>query len=137
MENVHTRIDADTLALTLLRVTAGLIIAFLHGWHKVVGGYQYLSTGQDWPLLRDTVALGFPLPVVFAVIAALVQFVGGLLIAAGIATRPAAALVAFTMVTAFIFNVQTGDPDTQLAGLYALIAIALAIANPHLRRQRE
>jgi len=129
-----TRIDANAVGLTFLRVTIGLMIAVIHGWHKVLGGYQYLMTGAEWPLLNDTVALGFPLPVLFAAIAAIVQFVGGLLIAAGIATRPAATLVALTMMTALIFNVQTGDSDTQLAALYALIVVVIAIADPHLRR---
>ena len=121
--------NTNALALRLLRVTAGLMIAFIHGWHKVVGGYLYMSSGQDWPLLNDTMALGFPCPVFFSAIAATVQFAGGLLIAAGVATRPAAVLVAFTMMTALIFNIRTADSDAQLAGLYALIAIVVAIAD--------
>ena len=72
-------------------------------------------------MLHDTVQLGFPLPVVFAALAALSQFVGGWLLAIGACTRIAAFLVASTMVTALVFNLQSGGPDAQLAGLYALV----------------
>jgi putative oxidoreductase len=116
--------------MTVLKVSVGLMIAGLHGLHKVVDGFQYLTAGRDWPLLRDTVQLGFPLPVVFASAAAVIQLAGGLLIAAGAFTRPAALLVLITMLTAVVFNVQTGGPDAQLASLYALAMSTVALGTP-------
>jgi len=104
-----------------LRIIAGLLVATLHGWHKVMQGWHYLTAGSDWPLLHDTVRLGFPLPVLFTVLAALSQLVGGWLLVFGACTRVAAFLVASTMLTATVFNLQTGGPDVQLAGLYALV----------------
>ena len=83
MSAITTRVSRSELAMTVLRVSVGLMIAGLHGLHKVVDGFQYLTAGRDWPLLRDTVQLGFPLPVVFASAAAVIQLAGGLLIAGG------------------------------------------------------
>lgn len=109
------------LGLAGLRIIAGVAVATLHGWHKGVQGWQYLTKGTDWPVLHDTVQLGFPVPVVFAALAALSQFVGGWLLVVGAFTRVSAFLVASTMSTATLFNLQTGGPDVQLAGLYALV----------------
>jgi len=115
------------VGLAALRITAGVLVATFHGWHKVVQGWQYLTAGSDWPLLHDTVHLGFPLPVLFTVLAALSQFVGGWLLVFGACTRVAAFLVASTMLTATMFNLQTGGPDVQLAGLYALVTGAFVL----------
>lgn len=35
------------------------LITTLHGWHKMVEGWQYQTKGGHWPLLADTVAMGF------------------------------------------------------------------------------
>ena len=121
-------LSADTegtwpqIGLAVLRSAAGVLVATLHGWHKVVEGWQYATAGIDWPLVHDTVALGFPLPAVSAALAALIQFAGGWLLAVGAFTRVAAFLVAVTMATAVMFNLQAGGPDAQLAGLYALVS---------------
>ena len=72
-------------------------------------------------------ALGFPLPALSAAIAALSQFVGGWLLAVGAFTRVAAFLVAVTMATAVVFNLQVGGPDAQLAGLYTLVTGAFVL----------
>jgi len=112
----------------MLRIVAGMAVATLHGWHKVVDGWQYLTAGAEWPLLHDTVQLGFPLPVLFAALAAFSQLVGGLLLATGACTRIAAFLVGSTMVTALVFNLQSGGPDAQLAGLYALVTGTFVLA---------
>ena len=137
MSAVTSRDSRAELAITVLRVSVGLMVAGLHGLHKVVDGFQYLTVGRDWPLLRDTVQLGFPLPVVFASAAAVIQLAGGLLIAAGAFTRPAAMLVVVTMVTAVAFNLRTGGTDIQLASLYALAVGAAAIGAPGLRRRQR
>ena len=112
---------ADT-GVVALRTAIGLLIATLHGWHKVVDGWRYATTGADWPLLNDTIEMGFPAPIVFATAAALSQFIGGCLLAAGLLTRVAAALVSATLLVAVAFNIQTSGPDAQLAAVYALVS---------------
>ena len=122
------RTDAMSQAgVASLRIIAGILVATLHGWHKVVEGWQYATTGADWPLVHDTVALGFPIPVAFAALAALSQFAGGWLLAAGAGTRIAAFLVASTMATALMLNLRTGGPDAQLAGMYALVSASFVL----------
>ena len=122
------------LALVILRVSTGLMITGLHGAHKIVDAYRYFSLGREWPLLQDTIQLGFPFPVVFASAAAIVQFVGGLLIAGGALVRPTAWLVAVTMVSATVFNLRFGGSDAQLAGLYALVSATIAMVGSPARR---
>ena len=117
---------ADT-GVVALRTAIGLLIATLHGWHKVVDGWRYATTGAEWPLLNDTIAMGFPAPIVFATAAALSQFIGGCLLAAGLFTRVAAVLVSVTLLVAVAFNVQTSGPDAQLAALYALVSGAFVL----------
>jgi putative oxidoreductase len=103
------------------------MVAVLHGWHKVAGGLQYAQLGSHWPLLDDTVAMGFPAPVLFTAVAAAIQLLGGLMLALGLCTRIVALLVASTLATALVFNLQTGGPDAQLAGLYALVTGAFVL----------
>ena len=121
-------VQVSEATVAVLRIAIGLLVASLHGWHKVVDGWQHLTAGSDWPLLHDTLQLGFPLPGAFATLAALSQFFGGWLLAIGALTRIAALLVASTMFTAVVFNLQTGGADTQLAGLYGLVTAAFVLA---------
>jgi putative oxidoreductase len=114
--------------LASLRILVGGVVFWVHGWHKVVDGWGHLANGEDWPLLSDTIQLGFPAPLIFTIVAALSQFGGGALLLAGAFTRLAAAMVAGTMLTAMVFNLQTGGPDVQLAGLYAAVTAMFVLA---------
>jgi len=76
------------LGLLLFRLFVGLSMAFAHGLGKMPPSDQMVET---------VTAIGFPLPIVFAWCAALSEFVGGLLIAVGLFTRPAALFLGFTM----------------------------------------
>jgi putative oxidoreductase len=81
----------------LARITAGLML-MPHGAQKlfgVFGGYGLDATGQFF-------AAKLGLPPVFATLAALIEFFGGLFLAAGLFTRPAAALVLGMMVVAVV-----------------------------------
>lgn len=63
-----------------------------------------LSSGNGGGFLAGVEALGFPMPLAFAWMAALAEFVGGLCIALGIGTRIAASFAAFTMFVATFFR---------------------------------
>jgi putative oxidoreductase len=79
----------------------GLGIAY-HGYGKVFGGYM--------PQVIEGVGkLGFPAPVLFAWLASLSEFAGGLLIVFGLFTRVAAFFVWFTMSVA-AFRAHASDP---------------------------
>jgi putative oxidoreductase len=83
------------VALLILRL-AGLAFAFAHGWGKI----DELVWGDPTGRLAGIARLGFPAPLLFAWCLALTEFAGGLLIAAGLATRFAAAFGSFAMFVA-------------------------------------
>lgn len=84
----------QSCGLTVLRITVGIVF-LIHGYqklfkfgvHAVAGGFAHS---------------GIPLPLVSAIIVTLVEFVGGILLIAGIATRIAAALNAVDMLVAVL-----------------------------------
>ncbi len=88
----------------MLRVPVGIILA-AHGAQKLFGwfgGYGLEGTGQ-W-MASIGLAPGF----LMALLAGSAEFFGGIALIFGFATRPAAALTAFTMVVA-IFSVHIGN----------------------------
>lgn len=109
------RVFSHELSLTALRVFAGLAMAFGHGWGKLPPP-QMLVDGVG--------AMGFPQPEIFAWLAALSEFGGGLLLAVGLATRPAALAVAVTMAVA-AFGVHAADPfaKKEMALLFFFISL--------------
>jgi putative oxidoreductase len=106
----------------LLRAGFGLTLAFGHGLGKLSNPQKFLAS-----VTRH----GFPLPEVMAPIAMLSEFVGGLLIAIGLATRPAALFVLGTMLGA-AFVAHGGDPFSkkESALAYALAAVVVLVAGP-------
>jgi len=80
----------------LLFVRAALGIVFIaHGWQKfAVYGVSGVATGFE--------QMGFPVPMVNAVLITAVEFGGGLLLLAGAGTRVVAALLAFAMLVATV-----------------------------------
>ncbi len=88
------------IGLLVLRAWTGLALAFGHGISKIP---------PDQGLIDSTDALGFPLPTVSAWMAALGEFAGGILLALGLVTRPAALWIMCVMGTA-AFMVHWNDP---------------------------
>ncbi|MEQ9460716.1 MAG: DoxX family membrane protein [Phycisphaeraceae bacterium] len=87
----------DALMLGV-RLYAGITIAN--------AGFDKLPV-PNW-MVEQVIELNFPQPELFALIACYTEAVGGLLVAFGLLTRPAALLVAFTMgVAAFGYQNQT------------------------------
>lgn len=105
--------------LTVLRVFAGLSLALAHGLGKTPPGEKFVAGVAE---------LGFPAPGLFAWAAALAELGGGLLVAAGLATRPAAAMAGFTMVVA-AFGRHAADPyaKKEMALLYLGIMLAFVL----------
>lgn len=113
---------AAHLALAFLRVTAGVSLALAHGFDKLP---------PPAGLVGAVRGVGFPAPEAFAWCAGLAEAVGGLLLAAGFLTRPAALAVAITMGVA-LFGVHGGDPwaKQELAALYGVAALTVVFAGP-------
>jgi putative oxidoreductase len=111
--------------LTVLRIVVGIVF-LAHGYQKLF----HLGFGGVAGMFGH---LGIPLPHVFAVIVTLVEFVGGIMLIAGLAVRVAAALIACDMVVAILkvhlphgfFN-QNGGVEFPLMLLAAAICLTLA-----------
>jgi putative oxidoreductase len=106
----------------VLRLFFGITLALAHGWGKL-GGLGAFT---------DVVASkGVPLPSVLAPAAALSEVVGGLLMAIGLFTRPAAVVVLTTMLVAG-FYIHAADPfmKKELAFAYAAAARSVVLSGP-------
>src|SRR5438132_14386808 len=88
----------------ILRVSAGLMIFYIHGWHKLEGGVAYLQHGTPWRLAQEVAEMHFPAPVISAFAATIVQFVCAPLLAVGLLTRLNAALLTATLSVAILQN---------------------------------
>lgn len=101
-----------------LRIFTGLSMALAHGINKMPPSEQFVDGVEG---------LGFPLPIVMAWAAALSEFLGGLMLAAGLLTRFASVMIIGTMAVA-AFMVHASDPYNvkEMALLYGIIAVAFA-----------
>lgn len=121
--------DVQTLPAALghlvLRATAGLLIFYVHGWHKLEGGIAYLQCGTPWKLAGEVATMHFPAPVPSAFAATAVQFFCAPLLAVGLFTRLNALLLTATLSVAILQNILAGR-DPQLAVLYVLVMVSLA-----------
>jgi putative oxidoreductase len=88
------------------------MMGFGHGMSKVWGPGRF---GPPSQLVEGVDHLGFPFPVLFAWCAALTEFLGALLLAAGLLTRPAALALSFNMFVA-AFMAHRSDPFFAMQG---------------------
>lgn len=108
------------LGLLVLRLFAGLAMAFAHGLGKLPPSEGFVET---------TANLGFPFPALFAWMAGLSEFVGGLLVALGLLTRPASFFLVVTMAVA-AFGQHGGDPfgQMEMSLLYGSVFLCTLVA---------
>lgn len=106
------------IGLLVLRVGTGLLMAYAHGFSKV---YSNGSFGVPDQLVAGVKSMGFPAPTAFAWMAALTEFIGGILLALGLMTRPVALALTFNMaVAAFVMHGSDPLARKELALLYLL-----------------
>ena len=103
------------VSITLLRLFTGLALAFGHGLGKIPPSERFVE---------GVAKLGFPLPSLFAWFAGGAEFFGGLLLAAGLLTRPSAFFILITMAVAAIMR-HASDPfaTKEKALLYGFVAL--------------
>lgn len=118
------------VGLLIARVGAGLLIALGHGRFKLPPSDQFISGVES---------AGFPAPAFFAWLATFAEFGGGLLLALGLLTRPAAFLIACTMLVAALrvhandplfAQVAKGGPSKEMALLFLMPALLFLLAGP-------
>jgi putative oxidoreductase len=124
---IWTHLDKyRNLGLLFLRVATGLYMAFGHGWGKVVGGpSQWASDGGAMGLL----GLNF-LPTFWGFMSMVAEFGCALLVVAGLATRPAALLLAINMAVAANMHIQTGNGSPETALMYGIVFLTLVVVGP-------
>ena len=127
MKQLLTRLAETTprtadVGLLVLRVWFGTLLALAHGAGKMADLGKFTA---------GVTKLGFPIPELFAVLAALSEFAGGLLLALGLLARPAAFFVLVTMLVAAVF-VHWDDPFSkkEFALAYGMAALTVLIAGP-------
>ena len=102
---INRLLDTDSgLGPLVLRIPVGIIFA-AHGAQKLFawfGGYGLDGTGQFFA------SIGLGPGYLMALLAGSAEFFGGLALIAGLLVRPAAAVLAFTMLVA-IFTVHIGN----------------------------
>ena len=112
------------VGLLWLRVLTGLGIATQHGFGKVFGG----NISQ---FAEGVAELGFPFAIFFAWMAALTEFLGGILITAGLGTRIAAGFLFINMaVAAFIRHAPDPFGRKELAFAYLMASGAILLLGP-------
>jgi putative oxidoreductase len=103
------------IGLAILRVVAGVAMAVNHGADKIRDPSKIIGFAGS---------LGFPAPTFFGWMAAIAEFFGGILLALGLATRPAAFLVGCTMFTAaFIAHADDNLKTREPALLFLSVAV--------------
>jgi putative oxidoreductase len=108
------------LGWTLVRVVFGVLLSAAHGLPKVMDGVARHT--------NTVTSLGFPFPSFFAWLSALVELVGGLLIAVGLFTRPMALLAASTMVVALYRHRTDPFSGMEKAVLFLTVFVAMSLA---------
>lgn len=99
------------LGLLLLRVVVGANMLLFHGWQKITAGPdRWVGLGGEMQHLGITF-----LPVFWGFMAAISESLGAVLLATGLLFRPAAALLAMTMLVAAMRHLNL-PPDAAAAG---------------------
>jgi putative oxidoreductase len=118
--------NAVDTGLLVIRIGLGLGLLYFHGWGKLMAGPErWAGVGDAMQYLGIAFGLTF-----FGLCAALAESAGGLALAAGLLTRPAAALVAFTMFVAFLAHVVPGQGNAGHAFKNFFVAVGLFITGP-------
>lgn len=115
------------VGLLILRVTVGLLVA-AHGCQKLFG---WFGAAHREPVQVEFEGYGYRPAWVFAVAAGVTELLGGVMLAAGVGTALAAALIAGTSVQAMVAAKFRNGPWIQDGGyeyLLVLAAAALALA---------
>lgn len=111
----------NNFGLFILRVGIGAIFVIYHGWDKIMDGPdRWEKLGHN----MSNLGINF-LPTFWGFMAAFAEFGGGILLILGLFTRPAAFLMAFTMLVAVLKSMAAHNsfthPLEMLAVFTALI----------------
>ncbi|MCX8028445.1 MAG: DoxX family protein [Brevinematales bacterium] len=115
------------IGILVIRVFSGVLMVLLHGWTKMVGIF-YLLNGKEWKFVDTVANIGFPLPVLFAILVGLIEFLGGIMVTVGLFTKISSILLSLVMLIATYHNIRIGAPF-ELSLLYLGIFITLSLTS--------
>lgn len=120
--SLFTRAWTSEFVFTALRVIFGALLVY-HGTSKVFEGFDKMA--------QDLAMLGWPLPWLQAMLAAYIEFAGGVVIMVGLLTRPAllAVIAQFTIIV-FIYSANDPFPKKEKALVFLIIAVLLFLVGP-------
>lgn len=128
MKRLVTPVDRYIhLGLLVLRIGLGIMLLF-HGGPKLFGGPEtWERIGSNMSLLGINFWFMF-----WGLLAALAEFVGGILLIAGIYFTPACVLLTLTMLVALIRHLSAGDPFSVYSHPLelAIVFLSLIITGP-------
>jgi len=114
----------NDLAFLILRFFVGLALCTIF---EKLFPKDGIWEPQEW-FVKDVGEMGFPLPYLFAWIAVLTEFIGGILMILGLFTRPAAIMnVILTFVAAFIYHQGNIVKPGLLAFFFMIMCISIAL----------
>lgn len=104
-DRAYDDFDMTDIGLLVIRVGVGLMFLFVHGGPKLMAGPpMWEQVGGAMAVVGIGVA-----PVFWGFMAALSEGLGGLLLALGLFTRPAALFMTLTMAVASTMHLSHGD----------------------------
>ena len=111
-------------ALLLGRAATGFLMVKLHGWSKLMAGtYRWEGLGSK---LAQTIGLDF-MSIPLGFMASFAESIAAILLILGLTTRPAAFLIAFTMMIASIKKLEGGLKAAELPLLFLLLSLIILL----------
>ena len=111
-------------ALLLGRLATGFLMVKLHGWSKLMAGTdRWEGLGSK---LAQTIGLDF-MSIPLGFMASFAESIAAILLILGLTTRPAAFLLAFTMMIASIKKLEGGLKAAELPLLFLLLSLIILL----------
>ena len=111
-------------ALLLGRITTGFLMVKLHGWSKLMAGTErWEGLGSK---LAEVIGLDF-MSIPLGFMASFAESIAAVLIFLGLTTRPAAFLLAFTMLVASFKKLEGGLKAAELPLLFLTLSLIILL----------
>lgn len=113
--------------LLIIRLATGILLCTV--FEKFLPRDQRWGP-QDW-FIADVAKMGFPFPIFFAWCAVLSEFFGGIFLALGLLSRPAAFFNAITtFVAAFVFHKGDVSGSALMGTVFFAVTLGLTLTGP-------
>ena len=111
-------------ALLLGRITTGFLMVKLHGWSKLMAGTErWEGLGSQ---LAEAIGVDF-MSIPLGFMASFAESIAAVLIILGLTTRPAAFLLAFTMMVASFKKFEGGLKAAELPLLFLTLSLIILL----------